>query len=514
MVKLKTLLLITLVLAMTQASDKGRYFSKKRYTPIPLPHYSEVQKDIPVPILESNPELIDMYWKCWEIGFTHLRQPKEGSPFVSNYWDEAFSPCIFQWDMIFMTHFTKYIHHIFPSVQSLDNFYCSQRPSGYICREIKEATGEEFHYKGIANTINPPLFAWSELEWFKMTNDSARLTAVLPVLDKYMEYLEKERKSHNSTHKLFWQTSLGSGMDNSPRYGSGWVDISSQIVISYKAMAQIAEILHYPSKASLYRSQAKNISKRINNYMWNKKSALYHDIDDKGQQTPYRTIAGFWPLLAGIPSASQAKKLVKSLTDTATFNRTFPFASLSAEHSEYEPEGGYWRGGSWPPVSYMAIKGMNNYGYDNVSYEQTVKLLQAMYAVYKETGTIWEFYAPDTLSYGKLLHKRKVANKTKEAKADFVGWSALGPVALLIEEVIGINCNAPENSITWKINRTEKHGVSNLHLGTNQVSLLYSEKNASPLITGSCTNAFTLAVIKEGKEKRLSVPKGEIHITL
>lgn len=513
MVQLKILMLLAVIFSLTHGNEKGLYFSKKKYTPTPLPKYSEVKKDIPVPILENNPEFIEMYWKCWEIGFTHLRQPKEGSPFVSNYWDEAFSPCIFQWDMIFMSHFTKYIHHIFPSVESLDNFYCLQRPNGYICREIIEADGKEFHYKGIENTINPPLFAWSELEWFKMTNDSARLGMILPVLDKYMEFLEKERKSNNTSHQLFWQTSLGSGMDNSPRHGSGWIDISSQIVISYNAMSEIAQILTLPDKAAKYKTQAHEISMRINKYMWNNKSALYHDIDDSGKQNSYRTIAGFWPMLAGIPSTKQARKLVNSLLDTATFNRTFPFASLSAEHNEYEPEGGYWRGGSWPPVSYMAVKGMNNYGYKEESYAQSIKLLEAMYAVYKKTGTIWEFYAPDTLSYGKLLHKRKIANKTKEAKADFVGWSALGPVALLIEEVIGITCNAPRKEIIWNIHRNDTHGVKALRMGDNTISLVYSEKDV-PRIIGNCSETFSLTVIA-GKEKTVySIPKGKIDIQI
>ncbi len=94
--------------------------------------------------MEDNHEWINMYWKCWEIAFDHLKKPPKGSPFVSNILDEAFNENIFQWDMIFMVMFARYGHHIFPAINSLDNFYCRQYPSGYICREISEKDGNDF----------------------------------------------------------------------------------------------------------------------------------------------------------------------------------------------------------------------------------------------------------------------------------------------------------------------------------------------------------------------------------
>lgn len=504
------LLLVTAMAAPVFSEQRGDYFALKKYRKSELPTFEKSQELIPRPILEDNPEFINMYWKCWEIGFTHLRQPQKGSPFVSNYWDEAFSPCIFQWDMIFMTHFTKYIHHIFPSIGSLDNFYVTQRKSGYICREIIEKNGKEFHYKGEANTINPPLFAWSELEWFRMTNDTARLELVLPVLEKYAEYLETGRKSSGAAHQLFWQTPLGSGMDNTPRTGSGWVDISSQMVISYNAMEKIADILDLPERAAHSRERSEEISSRINRWMWNRESGIYHDVDDSGKQSDYRTIAGFWPLLGEIPSAEQSGRMVETLLDTSSFNRTFPFASLSAEHPEFEPEGGYWRGGSWPPVSYMAVKGMDLYGYRKESYEQSMKLLTGMSEVFKESGTIWEFYAADTLTHGKLLHKRTVANKAKEAKADFIGWSALGPVALLIEDIIGISCDAPNGEIVWHMNRSDRHGIEQLNFGDNVVSLICEGKR----ISGRCEKPFSLKLIRRGGERIYHLKSGEFSLDL
>jgi len=45
---------------------------------------------------------------------------------------------------------------------------------------------------GWKNTINPPLFAWAECESFKVTGDNSRFAHILPVLEKYVEFLNRD----------------------------------------------------------------------------------------------------------------------------------------------------------------------------------------------------------------------------------------------------------------------------------------------------------------------------------
>jgi hypothetical protein len=150
--------------------------------------------------------------------------------------------------------FARYGHYQFPAIQSLDNFYCRQRPSGFICREYREADGAAVHYdsdgglfspKGWKNAINPPIFSWAECESYKVTGDKSRFAEILPVLEKYVEWLNRDgdpeapdwetngRRSKGTPHGLYWNTSLGSGLDNTPKPtdpGCGWVDMSCQMV--------------------------------------------------------------------------------------------------------------------------------------------------------------------------------------------------------------------------------------------------------------------------------------------
>jgi hypothetical protein len=220
------------------AQQLGKYFSKKEYIATPLPTFEENKNHLPSPILSDNQGWINMYWKCWEIAFRGFKKPAPESPFVSNWLDEAFSENIFQWDTIFMLMFARYGHGVFPAIESLDNFYCRQYESGFIGREFREKDGKLIHFdfegglfspKGWKNTVNPPLFSWAEVESYRITGDKSRFEMILPVLDKYAEWLNRDgdpaaedweangRISKFTDHKLYWNTPLGSGTDNTPR---------------------------------------------------------------------------------------------------------------------------------------------------------------------------------------------------------------------------------------------------------------------------------------------------------
>ena len=59
--------------------------------------------------------------------------------------------------------------------------------------------------------------------------------------------------------------------------------------------------------------------------------------------------------------------------------------------------------------------------------------------------------------------------------SNFAGWTPCLTVGLMLENLIGLKINAPENQITWTANLTEENGVSNLYYvndgKVNRVSL-------------------------------------------
>ena len=444
---------------------RGEYFAKKKYVAESLPTFIDSRDRLPIPVIDDSPEYIELYWKAWELAFAHFKRPPENSPFVSNYIDEAFAPQVFQWDTIFMIMFSRYAFSIFPAIHSLDNFYCRQHHSGYICREIVEADGNDFYYEGVDNTVNPPLFAWAEIEYSRFSGDESRFALVLPPLEKYAEWLDTGRCRSGTAHGLYWQTNLGSGMDNMPRNGSGWTDMSAQIVIMDNALAEICDALGRKEKAATYRSHAQETVERINRFMWNEKDGLYYDVDDKGDQTPWKTVACFWPLLAGIPSQEQAERLVIHLKDATSFWRTIPFASFAADQRGYRSDGAYWLGSVWAPTNVAIIKGLEKYGYDEFATTAAEKYLDGIYRVFQKTGTLWENYAPDEYTRGVW------------SRPDFVGWTGGGPIQLLIENVIGLRCDGTKKRVDWYLHRRDRHGIQNLRFGSIAASLLCASRS-------------------------------------
>lgn len=499
----------------------GTYFAKKRYIPEPLPTFAASRGQLPSPIVASRPDLVEMYWKCWELAFSHLMTPPAGSPLVSNWLDASFSKNIFQWDTIFMVMFARYGHSVFPAVQSLDNFYCRQRSSGYIARELRRIDGSEVGFGGPANTINPPLFSWAEVESFKLTGDRSRFAAVLPVLEKYVEWLGRDgnpdnaggadwlahgRRAGGSVHHLYWNTPLGSGMDNSPRNGNGWVDMSCQMVIQYENLATICDELALPQKAAGFRAEARAIGERINRWCWSETDGIYYDVDNDGRQLRVKTLAGFWPLLAGVASKEQAARLVSHLRNEQEFWRPFAFPSLAADDPHYQGDGSYWLGAVWAPTNMAIIKGLERCGFEDFATEATDRYLTAMSDVFRRTGTVWENYAPEL-----------PLRPGRPAKADFVGWTGDGPIALLIENILGFRGDGVRHRLVWRLTRTDRHGIERLQVGGTIVSAVCearSSANAPAVITVETDAPLELVVIYGTKEHAFVLKGGKRTVTV
>jgi glycogen debranching enzyme len=375
---------------------------------------------------------------------------------------------MFQWDAAFIALFGRYGYHVFPFIDSLDNFYARQYENGYICREIEETHGADVVVTNRDDSINPPLFAWAETEYARVSGDQSRFARVFPVLVKYADWLEKYRRRSGTAHDLYWNTEIGSGMNHSPRHGSGWVDMSAQMVLMYKSLNEMATQLKLNAPAESYRKRASEISAAINRFMWNDKDGLYYDVDPQGQQIPCKTVACFWPMLAGISDDVQVSKLMLNLKDPNSFWRPDVFPSMAKDQPGYAPDECYWTGGVWASSNAMIIKGLDGYpnvaGQGEFAVAATERYLDNMYAVFKETGTVWQNYSAESAAHASW------------SKPDYVGWSGLGPIELLIEDVIGIQADGLRKQITWRLTRSDRHGVEHLRFGDITASLISARR--------------------------------------
>ncbi|MBI3844996.1 MAG: hypothetical protein HY292_10190 [Planctomycetes bacterium] len=341
---------------------------------------------IPEPFLAEHPHWVDLYQKAWDLAWTKIQYPTAKNRFVSPYMDEAFNPHTFQWDTCFMVLFGRYAGGVFPGIHSFDNFYAKQHDDGFICREIVEEDGSDFFTTDSDQAINPPLFAWVEWESYRFTGDKDRLKAVLPHLVSYFRWIQDHRRRANG---FYWTSNLGSGMDNSPRQADGWIDLTAQQALAALSIAKIADQVEDATTSETFRYEYRLLKDLVNEKAWDPEDQIYYDLAADGSFAKAKTAACFWPLLAQIPSLTQAAGLVYHLNDPKEFRRPHSFPTLSADHPQYDPKGGYWLGAVWPPTWFATVKGLEAYGLTDFAYDATLNHLENLSAVFQSTGTIY-----------------------------------------------------------------------------------------------------------------------------
>jgi len=102
--------------------------------------------------------------------------------------------------------------------------------------------------------------------------------------------------------------------------------------------------------------------------------------------------------------------------------------------------------------------------------------VNAIVQVFRDTGSIWESYDPSRVAPGK--------NIGSLVRNEFVGFSGVTPIALFLEDVIGVRVE--DGEIVWRIRQLERHGVRNLHLLGSTLDLV-CEARSNPQETPRTT---------------------------
>lgn len=454
----------------------------------------------PEPILDTHPEWVDLYHAAWRIAAQKVKHGTPHNGFAPSFIGEAFSNHLFQWDTCLLVMFARYAHRDLPILPALDNFYGAQHDDGFICRELVEADGSDYFDKESDQAINPPLFAWAELSYARMTGDLSHAQQALPVLCRYFDWIKANRRLSGGAEGMYWQSNLGSGMDNSPREARGWVCLTAQQAHAAECIATIAEQCGDAQTHDRFCREYREACAALNRRSWCETDGYYWDVYPSGSHSHRKTIAAFWPLLAGAPAGEQAERMAEHLRSPNEFWRPHVFPTLAKDEQAYEAQGLYWLGGVWAPTNYMVVKGLECCGLDHLAREATENHLHNMARVYADTGTIWENYAPECAEPGNVARK------------DFVGWSGLGPIALLIENAIGICADALANTITWRL-RPEafgRYGLHRLHFGGQSVDLMCEDG----VIRTQAEAPFRLKVMGERGVMDVDVRAGLMEIAL
>lgn len=471
---------------------------------------------IPQPVFDAEPGYVELYWKAWKQAYAHVKWQKglvQPLYMDEGLWDDT----IWIWDSEFMVMFCKYAPKLFPGIQTLDNFYYT----------MLEDSGSSLR---IQHPDNPPFFAWVENDYYKITGDRDHIRELL--LDKkfpqrYWDLfptLSPERKLQFDHYPIalkykgigYEWNGISSGMDNTPRTRAGkgmlWVDAISQQALSALYISRLAKVVGDGATAREFKNKWKELRGIVNKYYWDDSDGCYYDIvpapsgetasvaDVQASPSAWRTTgiltpASFWPMLAEIPSKAQARRMTEFALRPDKLGGEVPWVTVSRDDPDFDAnDGWYWRGSMWLPTAYMGIKALEKYGFQEAADTTAEKVLSWMLRTYcdYEPHTIWECYSPTAPTPS--------SNHGKRVRPDFCGWSALGPISLFIENVLGFHdIDASSRTVRWDIRHDCRHGLNNLTFGDTTTDLLYDP--AASTVTIRSNKPYCL--ILNGKSHRI-----------
>jgi alpha,alpha-trehalase len=164
------------------------------------------------------------------------------------------------------------------------------------------------------------------------------------------------------------------------------VDLNSLLYILEETIADGYSSIRHPLTVRRYRKRAAVRAESINRYLWSSHGSFYMDYDfHREARTKTLSLAGAFPLYAGIASQDQAKKVAERIK--VDFLKTGGVVTTLEETDQQ------WdRPNGWAPLQWITIEGLRRYGYDDLADDIRDRWLQLNEQVFDETHRLVEKY--------------------------------------------------------------------------------------------------------------------------
>lgn len=244
-----------------------------------------------------------------------------------------------------------------------------------------------------------PLAAWAVWEVFGRSADKNFIREMYPKLVAYHEWWYKNRDhdqnglcEYGSTDGTRIAAAWESGMDNAVRFdkavmqqnnASAWslnqesVDLNAYLYAEKLYLAKLATSLGRSKEAAVWTKEAAVLKEKINKAFYDNTRGYYYDkFVGKDELITIEGPEGWIPLWAGISNKQQAMSVSKIMSDKNKFDTYVPLPTLTADHPEFNPQKGYWRGPVWLDQFYFGVDGLKKYGLSPLANAFTEKLLK------------------------------------------------------------------------------------------------------------------------------------------
>lgn len=467
-----------------------------------------VKKDFPK-VHFYDQDLVALYDETWILVRDFWKRGTSANRLHGRYFTHPDSTRINQFDACFSTFFLVYSNRIYPVLSLLDNFYLKQEDSGAIRGEYGEKDGKPIRSKDNPKGVLPPLFAWAEFNIYHKLGVKKRIREVLPVLERYYEWIETTFRRENGLYSVPLAATM---MENSPRDGMHYpIDFNSQMALAALYMSELADIVNDKDTNYKYKKAYFSLKTKINALMWDERDGFYFDLDRNEKRLKVKTVASFWPLIAEIPNEARGEQVIEHLVDPREFGIENPFPTLAVKDKRFDPIGMGFRGSVYPPFDYMIIKGLEKYKRHDMAREFAIRhiyhVLDGLYPNTGKKGSLYEAYAPHTEGPAKWPGKRGFP------RTMFLPYTALTTISLMLENIIGLNISLPRKTVNWTIPTLEHMGIEDLALKRNLISILNAKSSRGWEIHLESEKLYYLTIDLFGaRDKTLPIPSGKCSI--
>lgn len=173
-----------------------------------------------------------------------------------------------------------------------------------------------------------------------------------------------------------------SGWDMTPRFGRKAlsflpVDLNALLYKYETDFARAAEILGQPDEREKWLLAAKERQSAVNHLMWDRIRGLYYDYDfKKHRRGNISSLAAYFTMWSGLASPEQAAAMMRALR---RFEHKGGLSTTDDRPLSYQMPGSMpvqWAyPNGWAPLQYVAIKGMERYGYHDDARRIAIKWL-------------------------------------------------------------------------------------------------------------------------------------------
>ncbi len=238
-----------------------------------------------------------------------------------------------------------------------------------------------------------PVASWAVQCYLQKHNDPAFLAEIYPKLTRNHDFWETFGDTdRDGLAEYRWS---GQVCDNSPLWdpyaaldpttGCGWlppvasVALNSFLFWDANHLAALAGRQGLLSDAARFRQRAAQLQRDLFAVCYVPGEKRFWDYNHHTRtHRRVKTFYMFWPLFAGMDvPADTARDLIENvLLDPKQFFGEIPFPSVAYDEPAYDAKG-YWRGRSWPHITYWLLQTLVRHGYVKQAEEAARRTLEA-----------------------------------------------------------------------------------------------------------------------------------------